>query len=66
MPSEKIIKVTIDNQGNPDVEVKGYADGKCLKETALLEADLGKVVNRTKKAEAYKDSPAGVKIGSGS
>lgn len=57
------IEVTIDpkNPGDPLIEGKNFADNICLKETENLEQALGKVVNRTKKAEGLKN-PAQQKL----
>lgn len=39
----KKITVVFDEQGNPTVTVNGVAGSACLKETAALEAALGRV-----------------------
>jgi len=55
MATEKVICVTIpnDGSGNTDIEpIKGFKDGSCLKETEALEKALGVVVSKEKLPEA--------------
>lgn len=47
--------------GKSTIDVKGFKDGGCLKETADIEAALGKVEEREKKPEAYI-APAAQKL----
>ena len=57
MAKQVFIEVTIDpkDTGNPLIEGKNFSDSLCLKETENLEQALGKVKNRTKKAEGLKN-----------
>lgn len=64
MATEKKIVLTFDKKGEMTIDAQGFPDGTCLKETASLEEALGKVTDRTKKAEAFINTPATQKIGS--
>ncbi|TXH09102.1 MAG: DUF2997 domain-containing protein [Spirochaetes bacterium] len=55
MATEKVICVTIPNDGSGDTSIeplKGFKDGSCLKETEALEKALGVTVSKEKKPEA--------------
>lgn len=55
MATEKVICITIPNDGSGDTNIepiKGFKDGSCLKETEALEKALGVVVSKQKKPEA--------------
>lgn len=63
MKTEKKIVMTIGTDGETSIEGFGFPDGTCLKETADIEEALGKVVDRTKKPEAFITPSATQKIG---
>lgn len=49
MGSQKTITVIIDKDGNPSIEVDGFSDAQCLKETQAIEEALGKPSSRKMK-----------------
>ena len=55
MREEKII-ITIDEEGNPSIDVNGVKGKACLDLTKQLEEALGTVTKRTEK-EAMKERP---------
>jgi len=63
MKTEKKIVITVGTDGGLNIDGQGFPDGTCLKETADLEAALGKVTDRTKKPEAFITPGATQKIG---
>lgn len=52
MATQKTIEVIIDENGDANIEVSGFSDAQCLKETEALERALGAVTGRTKKNHA--------------
>ena len=63
MKSEKKIVITVGTDGEVSIDGQGFPDGTCLKETADVEAALGKVTDRTKKPEAFITPTPTQKIG---
>lgn len=63
MKTEKKIVLTFNTDGTMSSNLEGFTDGSCLKETADLEAALGKVTDRVKKPEAFITPGATQKIG---
>lgn len=47
--TQKTIEVIIDENGDANIEVSGFSDSQCLKETEKLEEALGAVKGRTRK-----------------
>lgn len=63
MAKKREIEVVIGKDGDVKIEVSGFDDGGCLKETEEMERKLGTVTNRTKKAEAYHKPENKIKQG---
>ncbi len=55
--TEKIVTLTVDTDGNPQIEVKGVKGPACLALTEDLENALGGVISRQKTAE-YTAAPS--------
>jgi hypothetical protein len=52
---QKTVIVIVDaDTGTVDVETEGYTGQECYKDTAALEAALGKAIETKPKGEAYK------------
>ena len=54
------INVTIDEKGNPTVEVEGYTGKGCKDITKNIEAALGAVTETTEKPEFYRQEQKNV------
>lgn len=49
----KKITITIDQEGNSEIDVQGYTGSQCTEVTKAIEQALGTVVEREKKPEFH-------------
>lgn len=63
--TQKTVEVIIDKDGNANIEVSGFSDGQCLKETEKLEQALGAVSGRSRKNYTAGGVATGVPLKTG-
>ncbi len=63
MAKQQTITITVNPDGDTRIEAEGFENNECLKATETIEAALGKIQARSRKAQAYT-TKAGVKLGS--